>query len=92
METEGKKTGRPSIETMAGCRAALASCLRAVRRNSLSTDTGRTLIAGYKALLEQLRWERETRYQRRIKVLWDAHQKAQGVVPQPDDEDGPGTH
>jgi len=85
MDSLVRKTGRPSLETFAGVRSALAKVLRKVGRGKLSNDTGRTLILGYRTMNEILRDERDNKYKKRVRVLWEAHQRGGGAALEDDE-------
>jgi hypothetical protein len=85
VDSLSKPIGRPSLETLPGVRNALASCLRRLRSGRMSEDLGKVLIVGYRTMADLLIDERDNRYKKRIKVLWEAHQKGQGVQPEEED-------
>lgn len=76
---EKNKGGRPSIETLSGVRSAMASALRKLRAGKMQQSLAGQLINGYTQLAHLLQDERDSRYKKRLKVLWEAHQKGQGL-------------
>lgn len=60
-------------------RHSLATALIRLRQGKMLPDHAKALFAGYKTLADLLIDERDNRYKKRLRVLWEAHQKAQGL-------------
>ena len=82
MEPKKKRIGRPSLETLPGIRQAMARLIRAMRDGKRDVLIGESLVRSMSRLAALLQDERDTRYQQRIKVLWEAHQRGEGAAPE----------
>lgn len=76
---EKNKGGRPSLETLQGCRHAMAQVLLKMRAGRMQATLGSQLVNGYTQLAHLLQDERDSKYKKRLRVLWEAHQKGQGL-------------
>lgn len=86
MTLEGKdKGGRPSLDTLQGVRFSMADVLRKMRTGAMKLAKGNALINGYTQLAHLMQDARDTRYQKRLKVLWEVHERGQGVTPEPEE-------
>lgn len=86
MTVDGKdRGGRPSLDTLQGVRHSMADVLRKMRSGAIKLAKGNSLINGYTQLAHLMQDARDTRYQKRLKVLWEAHQRGQGLAPEADE-------
>lgn len=85
-EVEEIKGGIP-LETLADVRRAMAKDIRRLRAKTLDVKLGNALMFAYTQLAHLLQDKRDHVYQKRLKVLWEAHQRGQGLAPEADEVD-----
>lgn len=85
-----KRRGGRSLDTLQGVRKSMASVLRKMRAERMPIGLGNSLINGYTQLAHLMQDARDTLYQKRLKVLWQAHQTGQGAAAEPDEADDSG--
>lgn len=86
METPEKKArGAHALDTLQGVRKSMASVLKKMRAGRMQVGLGNSLINGYTQLAHLLQDKRDTLYQRRLKLLWEAHQRTGGAAVEADE-------
>ena len=68
------------LETLQDARRAMALVLRQIRFGRVEVKVGNALIFGLTQLAHLMQDQRDTLYQKRLKKLWEAHQKALPAV------------
>lgn len=81
---EKKRRGAHALDTLQGVRKSMASVLKKMRAGRMQVGLGNSLINGYTQLAHLLQDARDTRHQKQIKVLWEAHQRGGGAEPEAD--------
>lgn len=84
MEGTDEKEGGIPLETLGDVRRAMAKDLRRMRERTLDVKLGNALMFGYTQLARLLQDSRDSRYQKRLKVLWEAHERGTGAQPEVD--------
>lgn len=77
-ELPGEK-GYPPLATLADVMRAMADLARRIRNGKIDVARGNSLTVAYNTLHGMMRDARDSKYQKRLKVLWEAHQREQGL-------------
>lgn len=80
-EVDDEKEGGIPLETLSDVRRAMARCLRQLRTHKIEIKLGNALLFGYTQLAHLMQDARDTKYQKRLNVLWQAHEKAAPQLP-----------
>lgn len=69
----------PKLASLGDVQRAMAKLCRRLRNGTVDPKQGNALTVAYNTLHGMMRDARDSKYQKRLKVLWEAHQKGQGL-------------
>lgn len=82
MSTDEKPPDAARLETLGDVQRALARLAYRIDRRKMNLDKARELRQTLVALAALMQDKRDSRYQKRLKALWEAYQKEQGNAPE----------
>lgn len=89
-DTVEEMEGGIPLRSIADVRRAMAMDAKRMRYGKLDVKLGNALMFAYTQLAHVMQDERDNRYKKQVRVLWEAHQRGRGLPVEEEAE--PDTH
>jgi hypothetical protein len=77
----------PKLATLGDVQRAMAAVCRRIRNGHLDVRQGNALTVALNTLHGMMRDARDSKHQKRLRVLWEAHQRGSGAAPEAEESE-----